>query len=401
MKKSFIGFIAVILILIGILGFGMGQAKEQVNLRRIVIFSQTVNEPAKDALLKKVGATDPKNLPIINGKAVILPTKASENALKKEAGVLRIDEDVIVNAVAKGNSKPGPVQPAQSTPWGISRVKADQVWSEATGNAVKVAVIDTGIEKTHSDLQGNLKGGALLIRSGKYLNKSINDWNDDNGHGTHVAGTIGAVNNTIGVVGVAPQAHLYGVKVLDSKGSGYLSDIIHGLQWSINNNMNVINMSLGTSSNVESFQEAIKAVYDAGITQVAAAGNSGPYANSVNYPAKYPETIAVAASGINDDGSDFIASFSSRGPEVDITAPGVNVLSTYKDGTYKALNGTSMAAPHVAGVAALLLQGDALLMPENIKATLTNTASNIGFDPTLQGAGMVDAQAALQPVLVP
>lgn len=398
-KKHLAGSIIILLVFIGVLGLGMGQAKEPTNLRRIVIFSQTVNEPAKDALLKKVGAKDPKDLPIINGKAVILPSTASENALKKEAGILRIDEDVIVNAIAKNSAKPAPVEPDQSMPWGLSRIKADLAWNKSTGSAVKVAVIDTGIEKTHADLQGNLKGGVLIIRSGKYARKSINDWSDDHGHGTHVAGTIGAVNNSIGVVGVAPQAYLYGVKVLDSTGSGYLSDIIGGLQWSIDNKMNVVNMSLGTTSNVQSFNDAVRAANEAGITQVAAAGNSGPYSNSVNYPARYPETIAVAASGIDSDGKDYIADFSSRGSEIDITAPGVSILSTSKGGGYTLLSGTSMAAPHVAGVVALLLQND-MLAPAAVKTRLATTAGNLGFGQTLQGAGMINAQAALQPVEV-
>ncbi|SFR18261.1 Subtilase family protein [Desulfoscipio geothermicus DSM 3669] len=164
--------------------------------------------------------------------------------------------------------------------------------------------MDTGIDLSHPDLLANIKGGYNAIKP----NKSPAD---DNGHGTHVAGIIAAVNDNIGVVGVAPQAELYAVKVLSANGSGYLSDIIEGLEWCITNNMQVINMSLGTSSEVQSFHDAVIKVYNAGIVMVAAAGNSGPGDNTVEYPAKYEEVIAVSATSDNDA----IASFSSRGPD--------------------------------------------------------------------------------------
>lgn len=394
-KKSLSLLIAVISLLAGITGLRMVQANEPESLRRIVVFRNDINESARNAVLSRAGAKLNQDLPMINGKAISLPSRAAERMLQGESGVVRIDVDAVIQATSLVG------QPVQTTPWGISRVKADQVWNQATGNAVKVAVIDTGIDKNHPDLRANLKGGAMLISTGTYANKKISDWDDDTGHGTHVAGTIAAAGNSVGVIGAAPQAHLYGVKVLDSWGYGYVSDLIAGLQWSVNNRMNLINMSLDTPVDVQSFRDAVKAVHNAGITQVVAAGNSGPYSDSVTYPGKYPETIAVAASGISVSGNDYIALFSSRGPEIDIAAPGVNVLSTFMGGTYMPLLGTSMASPHVAGVAAMLLQKNPLIMPEEIKSRLKSTAGDLGFDSTLQGAGMLDAQAALQPVLVP
>ncbi|WP_281246397.1 S8 family peptidase [Desulfoscipio geothermicus] len=194
--------------------------------------------------------------------------------------------------------------PAQQIPWGVNRIDAELAWPQNTGQGVKVAVLDTGIDLSHPDLLANIKGGYNAIKP----NKSPAD---DNGHGTHVAGIIAAVNDNIGVVGVAPQAELYAVKVLSANGSGYLSDIIEGLEWCITNNMQVINMSLGTSSEVQSFHDAVIKVYNAGIVMVAAAGNSGPGDNTVEYPAKYEEVIAVSATSDNDA----IASFSSRGPD--------------------------------------------------------------------------------------
>ena len=211
-------------------------------------------------------------------------------------------------------------------------------------------------------------------------------FDDDNGHGTHVSGIIAAADNTIGVIGVGPGIYLYGVKALSQAGTGYLSDLIEGLEWCINNRMKVVNMSLSSSSGNESFQEAIAKTYAAGIVLVAAAGNSG---SVVEYPAKYPETIAVSA--INN--MDQFAYFSNYGPEVDITAPGVDIGSTYRGGTYKNLNGTSMAAPHVAGACALKLAKTPGLTPDNIKTMLAASAEVLpGLSRDQQGAGLVDVE---------
>jgi len=211
---------------------------------------------------------------------------------------------VVVSASGKPVKPVPDPAPAQQIPWGVNRIDAELAWPQNTGQGVKVAVLDTGIDLSHPDLLANIKGGYNAIKP----NKSPAD---DNGHGTHVAGIIAAVNDNIGVVGVAPQAELYAVKVLSANGSGYLSDIIEGLEWCITNNMQVINMSLGTSSEVQSFHDAVIKVYNAGIVMVAAAGNSGPGDNTVEYPAKYEEVIAVSATSDNDA----IASFSSRGPD--------------------------------------------------------------------------------------
>ncbi|MEK7067800.1 MAG: S8 family peptidase, partial [Patescibacteria group bacterium] len=218
------------------------------------------------------------------------------------------------------------------------------------------------------------------------------------GHGTHIAGIIAAVDNTFGVVGVGPQISLYGVKVLNRNGSGYLSDVIEGLDWAIANGMQVINMSLGTSSDIQSFRDAVQRVNAAGIVQVAAAGNSG---GAVNFPGAYPEVIAVSAT----DNTNTIASWSSRGSEVDLAAPGVNIYSTYRGSKYATLSGTSMASPHVAGAAALVLTQTAkcdsdfngVCSPVEVQQRLENTAEDLGISgkDSLYGAGLIDAQKAV------
>lgn len=204
-------------------------------------------------------------------------------------------------------------------------------------------------------------------------------WNDDNGHGIHVAGIIGAIANTIGVVGVAPACRLLAVKVLDRRGSGYVSWIIAGLDWCISNGAQVVNMSLGTNVDVPSLKEACDTAAAAGLKLFAAAGNDG---GPVSYPAAYSSVMAVAAT----DRYDERPWWSNYGPELFISAPGVDIYSTYKRGGYATMSGTSMAAPHVAGTLAL-----------NLNADLAATADNIGleekWDP-LTGWGLVDAEEA-------
>jgi len=239
----------------------------------------------------------------------------------------------------------------------------------------------------------------------KIRGKIIADqWDDDSGHGTRCAGIVAAVDNDIGVIGVAPQAWLYGVKVLDRRGSGYVSDVILGIEWSIENEMQVISMSLGTSSDVQSFHDACDAAYTAGIVLVAAAGNSGDTDpdSDVIYPAKYASVIAVAAT----DDTDTRASWSSDGPEVELAAPGVDIFSTWKGGEYETKSGTSMACPHVARTAALVLaapedtardsiaNGDGTWTNEEVRAVLQATADDLGaegFD-NYYGHGLVDAE---------
>jgi len=369
----------------------VAQAKSEPMERKIVVFQPWfVNESAKDELISRFGGAEIKNLDLIGGMAVYLPPKAEE-ALSKRTEVLRIDDDVIIEALRK----PAPVQPAETLPWGVDRIDAEKVWGITTGDPIKVAIVDTGIDLTHPDLKDNIKGGVSTVLY-------TISYNDDNGHGTHVAGIVAAIDNEIGVIGVGPKIDLYAVKVLDRRGSGYLSDVIEGLDWAIKNGMQIVNMSFGASSYNASLEDAIKKVNAAGIVQVAAAGNSGPGDNTVSYPAKFAEVIAVTAT----DQTDTIASWSSRGSEVDLAAPGVDIYSTYKGSTYKTLSGTSMAAPHVTGTAALVLttaiggydlDGDGLWDPNEVQNRLEATAKDlgvVGWD-NLYGSGLVNAYSAV------
>jgi len=267
--------------------------------------------------------------------------------------------------------------------WGVNRVHAPAAWDTTEGAGVKVAVIDTGIDLSHPDLAGKVDGGYSALTK----TEKPEDYQDDNGHGTHVSGTIAALRDGKGVVGVAPKARLYAVKVLDADGSGNLSDVIDGIVWAAKNGMQVANMSLGAPIDSDAMHRAVRFAKGMGVVIVAAAGNSG---GAVGFPGAYPETIAVAAS----DSDDHIAAFSSRGPEVKFIAPGVDVVSDKLGGGVIAYNGTSMASPHVAGLAALAVsQGwTGLTGPDGVLNQLKKASKPLpGLQATEQGAGMIDA----------
>lgn len=366
-------------------------------LGRYIVVFDAVNDAAKETLVGQFGGVVEKEIALLgNANVVLLPPRSVEG-MAECAEVLRVEEDAIVYALPKPENPGKPPkeeepQPAEVLPWGVDRVDADLAWAVSTGLEIKVAIIDTGIDKDHPDLVDNIMDGVNFV---KIRGKIIADlWDDDNGHGTHCAGIVAAVDNDIGVIGVAPQAYLYGVKVLDRRGSGYVSDVILGIQWSIDNGMQVINMSLGTSSDVQSLHDACNAAEAAGIVVIAAAGNSGDTDpdSDVIYPAKYDSVIAVAAT----DDTDTRASWSSDGPEVELAAPGVDIYSTWKGGDYETKSGTSMAAPHVTGTVALMLGANSALTPDDIRATLHITADDLGvagFD-NYYGHGLVDAEEA-------
>ena len=368
--------IAVLLAALLLLSMGPSLATGEQSLqRKIVIFDNAVNVKAQAALLEKAGFGYVKDLPLVNGMVVMVPPQA-EAALANRPGVLRVENDTLVSA----SGKPSAVQPPEALPWGIDIIDADLAWTTSTASGVKVAIIDTGIDLSHPDLAANIKGGINLVNVKKNAS-------DDNGHGTHVAGIVAALDNTIGVVGAGNAASLYAVKVLDRSGMGWTSDIIAGLGWCVDNGIQVANMSLGSNYYNETLHSAVKAANAAGLIMVAAAGNDGA---AVDYPAALPEVIAVSATDSNNN----VTSWSSRGPEVLVAAPGSNIYSTYKGGAYASMSGTSMAAPHVAGAIALKLQVAPGLTPAQMVILLAQTATPLsGATADEQGAGLVNALA--------
>ncbi|HDS44745.1 MAG TPA: PKD domain-containing protein [Methanomicrobia archaeon] len=309
--------------------------------------------------------------------AASLPPKAVEN-LERNPKIAYIVRDLEIYTMGEVYD------------WGVARIDADVVHAGGnTGEGIKVAILDTGIDYTHPDLAANYAGGTDCA-------DKDDDPMDVGGHGTHCAGIVAAALNDAGVIGVAPGAELYAVKVFTDSGGGSYSDVISALEWCIENDIQVISMSFGSSyrSGDPGIEPWINAAYNAGIVLVGAAGNDGnrfATGDSVIYPARYSNVIAVAAT----DRYDKRASFSSTGPAVELAAPGVAITSTVPGGAYEAWSGTSMACPHVAGTAALVI-GSGITDNEAVRLCLQATAEDLGAagKDNLYGYGLVDAEAA-------
>jgi len=400
--------------ILGILAIGLlspepapAQTQSQ---RRIVVFKSDVPQPQRLLLAQSFGSRIVRELPLINAIVIEMPdTQANtvEITLRMSAEVARIDKDPKINwllmenasspdfdapsleiltapsrDLARRNAFYPPQTPkppvGQETPWGITKVQAPAAWNVTQGEGVKLAVIDTGIDLTHPDLAPNIKGGWNAITT-------EDDFNDDHGHGSHISGTIAAVDNDQGVVGVAPKVSLYSVKVLDKNGLGNVDDILAGMQWAVDHKMEIVNMSLGSNEFYPDIADMVSAMVQAGVIFVAAAGNSqGP----VGYPAAYPGAIAITASDINDN----ISLLSNRGPEIAFIAPGMEVRSTSIQDGYKIRSGTSMAAPHVSGLMALYVAKHKGATPAQARAALAEASHKLPNVPDIgQGAGLPDA----------
>lgn len=282
----------------------------------------------------------------------------------------------------------------------------DPLGRPVRGQGMRVAIIDTGVDYTHPDL-GGCFGPACKVAAGYDFVNEDNDPRDDNSHGTHVAGIIAASGAT---VGVAPEATLYALKVLDAQGSGWTSDVIAALEWAVDPDGNpttadgahVINLSLGGPGNPDdAVSLAVDAAVDAGVVVAVAAGNAGDQGwFTIGSPGTARNALTVGASTKTDG----LASFSSKGPvqrywllKPDLLAPGSSINSTIPGASYEQYNGTSMASPHVAGAAALLRQLHPDWSPRRVKAVLMNTALDLGLDVLAQGTGRVQLAVAAAP----
>jgi len=317
-------------------------------------------------------------------------TAADIDELSKHADVEHIWPDLPVHAYLNTS---------------VPHINAPQVWEAGfKGTGIKVAVVDTGIDLTHPDFEGRIIATASFIGGDSAV--------DDNGHGTHVSGIVlgsGAKSNGK-YVGVAPEAHLYTAKVLDARGGGTMSGVMAGIEWAVlEQHVQVINLSLGSDTSCDG-TDALSTLCDEAVTQsgvvmCVAAGNAGPASRTVGSPGCARFVITVGA--IND--SDQIASFSSRGPTADgrvkpdLVYPGVNIVAPQAAGTtlgrviepgYVSADGTSMATPHAAGVAALMRQANPELTAEQVKNQMVASAVNLGALPNAQGAGRGDAYRA-------
>lgn len=279
--------------------------------------------------------------------------------------------------------------PEQRPSWGWERIGAGDV--DLDGSGVDVGILDTGIDTDHCSL--TVAGGRNVTNTG-----FPDDYEDGHGHGTHVAGIAGALDNDIGVVGVAPGVNLYAVKVLDDNGSGRYSTLVAGIDWCMSNDVEVISMSLGGEQRSSTVERAIEDAHSSGHLLLSAAGNNGNDgdgscdAETMTYPATHERVIAVSAMD-----EDETAPYSSVGSAVDLLAPGTNIDSTYVDNEYARASGTSAACPFVTGVAALVWQRqrDGAEQPnERVRERLTETAETV-LGTCEEGHGLVTASAAV------
>ncbi|MBI2069287.1 MAG: S8 family peptidase [Elusimicrobia bacterium] len=382
--------------------------------RFIIGFLAGTSASERRQIIETLGGTVLRDWPPLNAVAaeVALPNKdAFKGNLRRHPKVSRFENDFETDwllsdpvavqmttlresfdsrAVARVRQSARREKQSQEVQWGVRRVNAPAAWPSNQGAGVKVAIVDTGIDASHSDLAGNVAGGYNAVNKEE-------SWTDDHNHGTHVAGIVAAALNGQGVVGVAPQARLYAVKVLSADGSGSLTSIIDGMMWCMENGMSVANMSLGAPQGNFFFEYAVNTMVQRGVTLVAAAGNDG---GAVNFPAAYDAAVAVSAlcpQGITETRlclttEEGIAAFSSRGPQVDFIAPGVKIPSTVRQNGIAAYSGTSMATPHVAGLAVLAVAKGSRT-PSAIRAALMRAAVPLpGLSAEEQGRGLINAE---------
>jgi type VII secretion-associated serine protease mycosin len=280
----------------------------------------------------------------------------------------------------------------------MKAIKADQGWADYCfphGEGIIVAVLDTGVDLTHPDLEANLVTGRNFVEGSSF------DPEDDQGHGTNVAGIIAAVANNGNAIGVAPKAKIMPVRVLGQDG-GTFAGVAQGIAWAADNGANIINMSLGGTATSNVMRDAVDYAHGKGVFLVAAAGNCGDqyYVNNgcdfrdqTNYPAAYDSVMAVAATNEDNEQS----TFSNQNNYVEIAAPGSNIYNAYLYGGYRSISGTSQATPHVAGLAALIWSRNRDLTNEQVRALIRNTATDLGARgrDIQYGYGLINVAAAL------
>ena len=380
----------------------------------IVRFAVRADAADRAAARLDAGVVRDRALPV-SGVEVVDPRPgrseaAAIAALERSPDVLYAERDAPRSADQLAND---PRLPAQ---WGLAAIGAPAAWDAETGDrGVTVAVVDSGIEFTHADLAPNLWRNPGETPDGRdddangYVD-DINGWDfvdgdalpaDANGHGTHVAGTIAASGNDgVGVTGVTWRAGLMALRALDATGSGYTSDLVRAYAYAARNGARIVNASLGGSSYSKSEYDAIRAAKD--VLFVVAAGNSGTD-NDTNpsYPCAHdlPNVLCVAAS----DRDDALAPFSNYGlGSVDLAAPGVGILSTWLSGAYRTLSGTSMATPHVAGAAALVLAANPQLTTGQLRQTLVQTVDPIlALEHRVASGGRLDVARAVAATVPP
>lgn len=289
-----------------------------------------------------------------------------------------MEPDLRITLTEPEGSRRAVLQAVPTLAWGIKRIEAPRAWGSSRGRGVRVAIIDTGIERGHEAIADNYGGGINILSPHAPPM-------DYNGHGTHVAGIVAGRATEKGLLGVAPRAIVYAVKAFNRGGSAKLSDLLSALNWCIENRMQVINMSFGMETKSTALLQAIATVYKHGSIMVAATGNEGAK-DRIDYPARCEETIAVTSFSINGK----LSHFSNMGKGIDLAAPGERIVSSWIRSGRREMSGTSMAVPHVTGTVALLLRRFGSFHIEHVRDLLRSATT------PLPGSRALNAYNALQ-----
>jgi thermitase len=393
LRHAHLAAAAVVLVLcIALVVPGLAAAAPQPRL--VVGFHPSASPTQRSASLARAKVT--RSAPVARLHATVVtvaPHRLAEvrRALLARADVAYVELDHVARAYdLDSQARTGlaaswvPSDTFLSQQWGLQTLRAEQAWELARGTGVKIAILDTGVDYIHPDLSGRVELGRDFV-------DEDSDPMDVQGHGTHVAGIAAATaDDGFGIAGVAPGATILAVRVLDAEGAGDYSQVARGIVHAADRGAKVINLSLGGPEESELLRSAIDYATARGAIVTCASGNES--ASALGYPARYDSCLSVGAT----DSSDSHASFSNRGAGLDLVAPGAQVLSSVMGGSHDSWDGTSMATPHVAGVAALLAsQG---LGRRAIVDTLAATAVDLGPTgrDTTYGAGRVDAAAAVE-----
>ena len=364
MKKLAVTFALLVLLTSTSITPSFAATSDNEHEKVIISFEDGIDYQA----LKDMGADIHSELDAISSVIATIPSTT----------IMKADTDVSIQTIS---DEPVFKAAIQQPSWGYHHIKAPAALKLGyTGKGVKIAVIDSGINSRHPDLK--VAGGASMI-------EGASAFTDGAGHGTHVAGVIAALNNSYGVVGAAPDAELYSVKVLSSQGAGTLQAVLDGIQWAIDQKMDIINLSLTTDSSMPQLQAILKKANDLGIVVVAAAGNietadnNGTYIQGhadVLYPARYSSVIAVGST----DSNNRLSRFSYTGPSVELVAPGEGIYSTFSTiataghDDYKVSEGTSVSTPFVAAVFAQYMEAYPHLTNVQLRETVKRAVIDLG-----------------------
>ncbi len=322
------------------------------------------------------------HLQVVTGRdAIDIATDAATGT--PGPAVLSVQTDQPVHALEIAGSENDPMRSQQ---WALDKTSFEAAWSVTRGLGVKVAVIDSGVEVAHQELQGSVLPGK------DYVDPAGDGRIDPNGHGTHVAGVIAAhVNNGVGIDGAAPGVHILPVRVLDADGGGVASKVAKGIIWSADHGARVINLSLGGGTS-DGLRQAIQYANSKRAVVIAAGGNNAQAGNAPMYPAAYPEAIAVAA--VDSNLAHF--TFGNTGDYLDISAPGEYIVSLWGSSptSYAAASGTSMATPYASAEAALIIAAGPKLSALDVKKVMQSTATHLGPN-SIFGHGLINPNAAV------